>query len=263
MTAPRSAAVRALRALGEQHSVNPCSTLASMAPWRRSLHVTGAYSAQPATGADMTSIYRSRSLADLRSECERRNLRTTGSKAELVDRLANHDHLQSRAFSIAMRRIDGQAFGGGQSNSRQFNTSRAKKAVHDSSPIDFVFMPRDIDSASPSTQVPRVPILPDSYTHYEPLSNPDAQPMKPQIYTVSGGGSNIQGASPMSDVVDNQSLDFDPFNLTETVRQAATPPDTAHSHKETVGAAVKELWSSFLDDVLGPKQGSSSYTKRL
>ena len=54
-----------------------------MAPWKRSLHITGAYSAQPATGADVTSIYRSRSLADLRTECEKRNLRTGGSKAEV------------------------------------------------------------------------------------------------------------------------------------------------------------------------------------
>lgn len=80
--------------------------------------------------------------------------------------------------------------------------------------------------------------------------------MKPQIYSVSEMGSDLQGASPMSDVVDNQSLDFDPFNLTQTVRQASAPQDLARSQKETVGAAVKELWSGLLDDVLGPKQQS-------
>lgn len=224
-----------------------------MAPWRRSLHITGAQSAQPATGADVTSIYRSRSLADLRTECEKRNLRTGGNKAELVDRLANHDHLQTRAFSIAMKRIDGQPFGG--SSTREFNTSRANKTVHDSSPVDFVYMPRGFEAA-PSNQMPRVPILPDAYTHYEPASNPDTPPMKPQIYSLSDMGSDLQGASPMSDVVDNQSLDFDPFNLTQTVKQAAAPGDLASGQKESVGAAAKELWSGFLDDVLGPKQHS-------
>lgn len=31
---------------------------------------------------------------------------------QLIERLSNHDLLQSRAFSIAMKRIDGNAFGG-------------------------------------------------------------------------------------------------------------------------------------------------------
>lgn len=141
------------------------------------------------------------------------------------------------------------------SSSRQFNTSRASKAVHDSSPVDFVYMPRGLEAAA-NDRMPRVPILPDAYAHYGPPSNPDTPPMKPQIYSVSELGSDLQGASPMSDVVDNQSLDFDPFNLTQTVRQASAPQDFKRSQKETVGAAVKELWSGLLDDVLGPKQQS-------
>lgn len=69
MTAPRSSSLRALRTLSQQ-PVAPSA--------RRSLHITGVQSAQPAN---------------------------TGEKT-----LSNHDVLQSRAFSIAMRRINGNAF---------------------------------------------------------------------------------------------------------------------------------------------------------
>lgn len=69
MTAPRSSSLRALRTLSQQ-PVAPST--------RRSLHITGVQSAQPANN---------------------------GEKA-----LSNHDVLQSRAFSIAMRRINGNAF---------------------------------------------------------------------------------------------------------------------------------------------------------
>ncbi|OAX84621.1 hypothetical protein ACJ72_01017 [Emergomyces africanus] len=82
MAAPRSTSLRALRLLAaQQHAPTHSSTLASMAPFRRSLHITGAFSAQPARGPDVTAIYRSRSLGDLRAECERRNLsRNNNSK---------------------------------------------------------------------------------------------------------------------------------------------------------------------------------------
>lgn len=84
MAAPRSTSLRALRLLAaQQHAPLPSSALASVAPFRRSLHITGAFSAQPARGPDVTAIYRSRGLGDLRAECERRNLRSAGNKAEV------------------------------------------------------------------------------------------------------------------------------------------------------------------------------------
>jgi len=77
MAAPRSTSLRALRALSQQHATAPSSS------FRRSLHITGAFSAQPANPADKTSLYAARSLADLKAECQRRSLRTTGSKNEV------------------------------------------------------------------------------------------------------------------------------------------------------------------------------------
>lgn len=74
MAAPRSSSLRALRQLSHQHV-----TLSS----RRSLHITGVQSAQPANPADKASLYAARSLPDLKLECQRRSLRTIGNKTEV------------------------------------------------------------------------------------------------------------------------------------------------------------------------------------
>lgn len=120
MAAPRSTSLRALRQITSQPTVAPVA--------RRGLHITGVQSAQPAGSADKASLYAARSLPDLKIECQRRSLRAAGSKSEvcsipprrhlevanqpnqLIERLSNHDVLQSRAFSIAMRRINSNAF---------------------------------------------------------------------------------------------------------------------------------------------------------
>ncbi|EEH08797.1 conserved hypothetical protein [Histoplasma capsulatum G186AR] len=285
MAAPRSTSLRALRLLAaQQHTPLPSSAFASVAPFRRSLHITGAFSAQPARGPDVAAIYRSRGLGDLRAECERRNLRSAGSKAELVDRLANHDILQSRAFSIAMRKIDNHLLGTG-SSSRTFNTSRAQKSVNDSSTVDFVYMPQDMDAfPSPSAIAGTpMPTPPDAYAHYQ-LTNSTGTtpgPMKPQIYTVSGdydapsssSGSRIMGiaaggasggaagggggASAMSEVVDNQTVEFDPFELTETVRRAregAAVAEQAAMADGTVKGVARQFWEGIVEDVVGKRE---------
>ncbi|EEP80735.1 conserved hypothetical protein [Uncinocarpus reesii 1704] len=257
MTAPRSASLRALRILSQQHS---------SAPFRRSLHVTGAYSAQLASGPDVTSIYRARSVADLRDECQRRNIRTAGNKAELVDRLANHDFLQTRAFSIAMKRIDGPAFGqSSESPARHFNTSRATKSVNDSSPVDFVVMPNSLEAGQASSSgFPRMPVPPDAYAHFETAGAGSASPMKPEIYSV--GGSDGSSPSPMAEVADNSALEINPYNLAEMVgrsKLAASSPDAARSQQgePTLTGLVKGMWNAMMQDVLPPKQGSNTQSK--
>ncbi|KAL4889028.1 hypothetical protein BDV59DRAFT_187365 [Aspergillus ambiguus] len=245
MAAPRSSALRALRLLSQHPSTTPAL--------RRGLHITGANSAQPANVSDRTSLYSTRTLADLKSECQKRSLGSNGTQAELVERLANHDFLQSRAFSIAMRRINGSSLA---HPSREFNTSRAQKAVNDSSTVDFVYMPSmaDIDAPARSAD-PRIPILPDSYTHHQTpaASNP---PMKPQVYTVSGDGADVS-ASPMTEVVDNHAVDIDPFSLTEAVGKSRYGEQLQKQQNGSQEPGVlRELWSGFLEDLLGPKQQS-------
>ncbi|KAJ5081989.1 hypothetical protein N7532_011032 [Penicillium argentinense] len=242
MAAPRSTSLRVLRQLS-QHSA---------APARRGLHITGVQSAQPANPADKASMYAARSLPDLKLECQRRSIRAAGSKSELVERLSNHDALQTRAFSIAMRRINPNAF----SETRQFNTSRSSSAVGDTSPVDFIYMPTMSEMETPSVRwtSPQIPVLPDM--HSLPADTPSAPPMKPQIYTVAGSGADV-AASPMSEVVDNHAVDIDPFSLTEAVGRSRVGEEMnrrTNGETSTESGVVRELWTGFLDDVLGPKQ---------
>lgn len=244
MAAPRSTSLRALRVLSQQHTATPYL--------RRGLHITGAHSAQPANVTDRTSLYATRSLADLQKECQKRHLGISGSQSELVERLSNHDFLQSRAFSIAMRRINGSAAAESIST-RQFNTSRALKAVNDSSTVDFAYLPSMDEVYAPARSAEtRIPILSDIYTNYD-STQASSPPMKPQVYTISGGGSDV-AVSPMAEVVDNNSVDIDPFSLTETVGKSRTGAEQWKQQNEP--GVLKELWTGFLEDILGPKQQS-------
>ncbi|GFF25209.1 hypothetical protein IFM58399_00947 [Aspergillus lentulus] len=247
MAAPRSTSLRALRVLSQQHTTTPCV--------RRSLHITGANSAQPVNVTDKASFYATRTLADLKLECKKRSIASNGTQAELVERLSNHDFLQSRAFSIAMKRINGSS--STDPSVRHFNTSRAAKAVGDSSTVDFAYFPsmEEID-APPSRPDPRFPILSDIYKYYDPSkqSITSDPPMKPQVYTVSG---EDVAASPMSEVVDNHSMDIDPFSLTETVGRSRFGEELQRQQNGSQAkepGIVRELWSGFLEDLLGPKQ---------
>ncbi|PWY93715.1 hypothetical protein BO94DRAFT_532647 [Aspergillus sclerotioniger CBS 115572] len=245
MAATRSSSLRALRVLSQQHSTTPTI--------RRGLHITGAHSAQPANVSDRASLYASRTLTDLKNECSKRSLRSSGTQAELVERLSNHDFLQSRAFSIAMRRINGSS-SAGKSHDRQFNTSRSSKAVNDSSTVDFAYMPSmaEIDGAAARAD-PQIPILSEIYTHYDATQTQSA-PMRPQVYTVSGGAADVS-ASPMTEVVDNHSVDIDPFSLTETVGKSRFGQElNRQQNGSSEPGVVRELWSGFLEDLLGPKQ---------
>lgn len=78
--------------------------------------------------------------------------------------------------------------------------------------------------------------------------------MKPQVYTVSGAGSEVS-ASPMSEVVDNHAVEIDPFSLTETVGRSQHGEEVnRHGGKQRQPGIFKELWGGILDDLLGPQQ---------
>ncbi|KAJ5339204.1 hypothetical protein N7452_005932 [Penicillium brevicompactum] len=154
-------------------------------PARRNLHITGVQSAQPATTAEKT--------------------------------MSTHDILQSRALSIAMRRINGSAFSDSPST-RQFNTSRSSKALNDNSTVDFVYMPT--------------------------MADLDAAPCTAAFKSRA-----------MSEVVDNHAVELDPFSLTEAVGRSRVGEEIQRSQNATAQpGAFKELWSGFLDDVMGPKE---------
>ncbi|KAG0156856.1 hypothetical protein PDIDSM_4038 [Penicillium digitatum] len=188
----------------------------------------------------------------------RRSLHITGVQSQPANAgekaLSNHDVLQSRAFSIAMRRINGSAFS--DSSSRQFNTSRATKALNDTSTVDFVYMPSMADlDAAPLQRGIQVPVLPE-LPSIPWRQTPTAPPMKPQIYTVSGAGADVP-ASAMSEVVDNHAVDLDPFSPTEAVSRSRVGEEIQRrSNGSSEPGVIRELWAGFLDDVMGPKQSA-------
>lgn len=115
----------------------------------------------------------------------------------------------------------------------------------------------DLD-AGPVRPTPRIPVLPDLYSHVPRTSLSDP-PMKPQIYTVAGAGPDIS-ASALSEVVDNHAVDIDPFSLTEAVGRSRVGEELqrrSNGGDSAESGVLRELWSGFLDDVLGPKQSPS------
>ncbi|KAJ5747791.1 uncharacterized protein N7511_009487 [Penicillium nucicola] len=187
---------------------------------RRCLHITGVQSAQPANTTDKA--------------------------------VSNHDMLQSKAFAISMRRINGNAF---SDTPRQFNTSRSSKARNDTSTVDLVYMPTMADlDAAPMHRGIQVPVLPETHSIGAFSSTPSAPPMKPQIYTVAGTGADV-AASAMSEVVDNHAVDLDPFSLTEAVGRSRVGEELSRQQNGSAQpGAMRELWTGFLDDVMGPKE---------
>jgi hypothetical protein len=98
MAAPRTSSFKILRNLQKA---------SSSVPAKRSLHITGVNSSPRPVDFSQKHSYAPLSIQTLRSECSKRSLTPSGTKHELVERLAVHDELQARAFSIAMKRIAG------------------------------------------------------------------------------------------------------------------------------------------------------------
>lgn len=96
MAAPRASSFKALLNL---------QRASSSIPTKRSLHITGGQASPQRIDPTHKTVYLSWGLQDLRNECQHRTLTASGAKHELIDRLAAHDSLQHRAFSMAMRRI--------------------------------------------------------------------------------------------------------------------------------------------------------------
>ncbi|MCJ1404744.1 hypothetical protein MMC11_007970 [Xylographa trunciseda] len=142
---------------------------------------------------------------------------------------------------------------------RHFNTSRSLKAVNDSSTIDFAYMPQFTLGQTSPPEIMRIPLLPDNY---EPprrsLAHQEAMEpvIRPTIETASADGTNMVSA--MSEVTDNDSVDIDMFDLTKQVGKAARGmmEDNVESVKKS-GGMVKEVWSGFVDDLLGKRMAKA------
>lgn len=158
------------------------------------------------------------------------------------------------------------------SPSRHFNTSRALKASHDSSTIDFAYLP-DLFAAdfSPKTAVIRVPILPNILSDdaearleeypdleaaaggYQGTHGGVAAIMKPQIETASQKTSAEM--SHMSDVGDGHTNEMSVDTLTKlTDILGSKGQEFVEAVKGKDESTVRQIWNSLLDDMFGSKK---------
>ncbi|KAF1834983.1 hypothetical protein BDW02DRAFT_524282 [Decorospora gaudefroyi] len=136
---------------------------------------------------------------------------------------------------------------------RHFNTSRSLKAVGDASTIDFMYIPDfDPDARSAPLGI-RVPILPwteaqKSVKEFRTEGEEDSV-MQPTIYTVSADGTHIHAPSAMSEMTDNNQFDYQ--GMADAV--ATTFSETRQEGE----GMVRQILTGLMDDILGPKRGSS------
>jgi len=273
MAAPRASSFKALRTL--QRTAGSTSA-------KRSLHITGVHESPRLVATNHKNAYMPWQLQDLRQECQKRTLSASGTKHELIDRLAGHDNLQARAFSMAMRRIAVEQTRkpvSGPSEpapQRHFNTSRANKSVGDTSTIDFAYLPKLFEESwGPTTAAIRVPILPHIHSdHAEAVLE-----KYPELDAAAGGYQDTQGhdtlmkgeishvgdvasntASVMSDVHDGHhptELSVEMLTaLTETVGKSAR--QLVDNLKDKDEETIRKIWSGFLDDLFGQKGKGTS-----
>ncbi|KAI9664464.1 MAG: hypothetical protein M1821_005910 [Bathelium mastoideum] len=198
-------------------------------------------------------------IAGLRAECQQRNLPVTGNKAELRDRVAADELIKSRSFSTALDAVRRPSVPTSSKDAsrptRHFNTSRALKAVKDSSTVDFAYLPRiDAESAS-STDADeahvRLPLAPDASgrSPRAALADEDAAVHRAEISTSSADIPHHVAS--MAEVHDNSAAAIDYHSLADVMSGAASKLRGAAAEEGT----VRQVWNGFLDDLLGPRSG--------
>jgi hypothetical protein len=208
-----------------------------------------------------------RDIAGLRAECKKRQIDTSGSKQDvrssqsqycvlnqwltelqLITRIQTNDLSTSRAFSTeTQRRPTPTSSSTSSTPTRHFNTSRALKAVGDSSTIDFAYLPTS-DDMSDTTEVPlRVPIMPDNYDVSSAVSDEDIVVMKPEISTMSADAVFL----PMSELTDNHAMNIDFHAMADRVaanlRQLGREGGLGVEEQASI---MKQVWADLVDDVV-------------
>ena len=147
--------------------------------------------------------------------------------------------------------------------------------MHDSSTIDFAFLPKLFETNGPEPAAIRVPILPhiesnqaeamlEKYPElgaaaggYQDTPGFDTV-LKPQISTVNG--DHDSPASPFSDVHDGHGTEMSVevlTKLTETVGNSAR--QFVDLVKDKDEATIRKIWTGFLDDLFGgPQKGAKA-----
>ncbi|KAF1940174.1 hypothetical protein EJ02DRAFT_406998 [Clathrospora elynae] len=135
---------------------------------------------------------------------------------------------------------------------RHFNTSRSRKAAGDTSTIDFMFIPDFDPELKRTSSGLRVPILPwiEAGENVKGRATEAEEPvMVPTISTVAADGTHIHAPSAMSDMTDSNQFDYQ--GMAETVANKITQTSEAGE------GMVRQILTGLMDDVLGPKRGST------
>lgn len=140
---------------------------------------------------------------------------------------------------------------------RPFHESEKQQWRHDTSAIDFAYMPQHtLEEANPP-EVMRIPLLPQNFfppRAEQGLEEAVESVIRPEISLVSANSTHIESPSAMSEVTDNHAMDLDPYNLTNMVAVAATRTAEDAMEKIREAGTVRELWSGLLDDLFGSKR---------
>ena len=135
------------------------------------------------------------------------------------------------------------------------------KADHDSSTIDFAYMPQEeFEKASPP-EILRIPLLPNNYlSSRDNIETQDTivPVIRPEISTVSADSTHIDSPSAMSEVTDNHAIELDPYDLTRKVTAAAANMAGTPERKSKDTGVIQKLWASILDDLLGSKNSAKA-----
>lgn len=176
--------------------------------------------------------------------------KTDTASAKLLSRLNADELAHSRAFSTAAEQVKRPSVvrSDAPKTARHFNTSRALKAVNDSSTMDFAYFPAA--DVSEQEEVFRVPILPNNYTNNSSTVAAEAEEvvvMKPQISTMSADAVYL----PMSDLSDGHSLNIDFHAMADKV---AANLRSMKVPVEEQASVAKQIWNDMVDDILGIKK---------
>ena len=150
---------------------------------------------------------------------------------------------------------------------RSFRTSSPQPAAHDTSTIDYFFMPDFHASAQeqPEAKI-RVPLLPDNYNPdrsaggAHPIESQEISIPRPEISVVAAHPEMVLPAM-LSEVVGNEGLDVDIGQWTKgfTFNPEAWIPavltETAQGQEgQEEGGVLRELWTGVVDDIFGEKR---------
>jgi hypothetical protein len=187
---------------------------------------------------------------------------------QLTDRLSAHETVNSRAYATSTPSRPTPSSASSSSSTtiptRHFNTSRALKAVADTSTIDFAYLPDFDPDLSASAPLPRIPLLPSNV--YATTSVPTyatvegiegkvevASFMKPEIVVISGGSGHVHAPSAMREVSDSGAVDFQGM-----VGMVQKKLGKAGDKVVKEGGMARQVWGGFVDDLFGPKGGKTA-----